>query len=162
MALDRKVLKKKLLAIAKQQSIKLEEEVQKQIRKSIKLEKNKNEKWVKIIYLGGNIRRKPINEEGFKRILNLYLKNGEMVEYEIINREDFIKFQFKDDEIVEKIYNHYNNFFFGNMRRQAVNNYLTKYINDLIEEGCATGTCGAESDNNSTYISSDESNNSSK
>ncbi|NVM54796.1 MAG: hypothetical protein HWN66_13925 [Candidatus Helarchaeota archaeon] len=145
MALDRDALKQRLLEIARQESIKFGADVKKEMKKTIKLEKNKAEKWVKIIYVGENIQRTPIDKESFEILLGQFSKDRKPVAYEIINEKDFVKFQFKDEEIVDKVYNHYDSFFFGNLQQQTVNAFFTKYINELLDEGCATGTCGCHS-----------------
>jgi hypothetical protein len=86
----------------------------------------------------------------------MYSEDGKLPEYEIFNEADHVKFQFKDGEIVKKIYNHYNDFFFGNMQQQAVNNYLSKYIHELMDEGCASGSCGCSDHSCGTHTHSHE------
>lgn len=140
MDLDRDALKKRLLEIARKESIKFGEDTTKEMKKKVKLDKNLDEKWVKIIYFG-EIKRQPVERERFNELLYKISTGGDLPEYEIINEKDSIKFQFKDEEIVNKVYDHYDNFFFGDMQQQVVNDFLTKYINDLMDEGCATGSC---------------------
>ena len=38
-----------------------------------------------------------------------------------------------------------------------VNAYLTKYINELLEEGCATGSCGCSDESCGAHDHGDES-----
>ena len=139
---DKQALKNRLLEMAKQEAIKFGKDVNREMEKNIKLEKNMTEKWVKIIYVGEKLKREAINKESFEQLLSEFSTDGKPVEYEIIEEKDFLQFQFKDEEIVEKVYNHYNNFFFGNLQQEMVISFLTRYINDLMDEGCATGACG--------------------
>lgn len=142
--LDRAALKERLLEIARQESVKFGKDTVNQMKKKVKLEKNLKEKWVKIIYIGEKVKREPVERERFEQLLSQLSTDGEKPDYEIINENDFIKFQFKDEEIVNKVYDHYDNFFFGDMQKQVVNAFLTKYIAELMDEGCATGSCGCD------------------
>ena len=156
MVMDREALKARLLEIAKRESIKFGKDVSKEMKENIKLEKNEAEKWVKIIYIGKEIKRKPISREGFEQLLSQIVSGGKLPEFEIINGENHVKFQFQDKDIVIKVYNHYNSFFFGNLQQQTVNSFLTKYITELLDEGCATGECGCHSHGDACGVPSDD------
>jgi len=156
---EKESLKNRLLEIAKRESIKFREDTTQEMRKNIQLEKNENEKWVKIIYIGSNIQRQPIDRESFKNLLTQLSDEGKTAEFEIFEEENFVKFQLKDEAILNKVYNHYNNFFFGNIQQQVVQSFLTKYIHEMLDEGCATGACSCQSgscDTDDTDVPSDE------
>ncbi len=157
MDLDKKALKSKLLEIAQRESLKFGEDLNKQMQKNVKLEKNNTEKWVKIIYLGGDFERVPVDKASFEQILRQFSKDKKIADYKIIVEKDFVQFQFKDAKIVDQVYNHYYNLFFGNTQQQMVNSYLTKYINELLEEGCATGSCGCSDESCGAHDHGDES-----
>ena len=74
MDLDKKALKSKLLEIAQRESLKFGEDLNKQMQKNVKLEKNNTEKWVKIIYLGGDFERVPVDKASFEQILRQFSK----------------------------------------------------------------------------------------
>ncbi len=156
MDFDRSALKKRLLEIARRESIKFGEDAIELMKKNIKLEQNLVDKWVKIIYIGGDIKRQAIDKESFEELLRKFASNGTIPEYGIIEGKDYIQFQFKDEEIVRKVHDHYHNFFFGNMQQQLVNDHLAKYINELIDEGCATGSCGCDAQESCEMDPSDE------
>ncbi len=141
MEMDRTALKKQLLEIARREALKYGEDITTQMRKTVKLEKNLPEKWVKIIYIGKEGERSSIDKESFEDTL-VTLTDGEIPEYEIIEDPDYVQFQFQEEGIVDKVYNHYYQFFFGNMQQQVVESFLTKYIDDLMDDGCDTGSCG--------------------
>ena len=100
-----------------------------------------HKKWVKIIYIGTEIKRKSIDRENFKVLLRQIVPEGELPTFEIVEEEDHVKLQFDETDVANKVYNHYNGFFFGNLQAKLVNDYLTKYIKDMLDEGCATGAC---------------------
>ncbi len=142
MSKDLEALKVRLLKIAQQESLKFGKDVSEEMKRNIKLEKNDGEKWVKIIYIGTEIKRKSIDKESFKVLLRQIVPEGELPKFEIFEKDDHIKLQFDEAEVANKVYNHYNGFFFGNLQADVVNNYLTKYIKEMLDEGCATGACG--------------------
>lgn len=141
MEYDKKGLKNKLMEIARQQAAKFGEDMTKEMKKNVKLEKDDTEKWVKIIYIGKDIKRNPINKESFEQLLGQLSPDGKVPAYQIVDDVDSIQFKFEDREIVAKVYDHYNNFFFGTLQENIVNDYLLKYITEMIDEGCATGAC---------------------
>jgi hypothetical protein len=159
MDLDNEALKSRLLEIARREAAKFGEDTIKEMHKNIKLEKNTSEKWFKIIYVGKNVQRQPINKDSFRNLLTQLSPDGNSIEFEIFNEENDIKFQFKNEDIVNKVYDHYNNFFFGNMQQEVVQSFLTNYIHEMLDEGCATGACSCHSDSCDTCdtdIPSDE------
>ncbi|MHA1266874.1 MAG: hypothetical protein ACTSRS_16675 [Candidatus Helarchaeota archaeon] len=135
-------IKERLLEIAKQQSIKFGQDMTKEMKKNIRLEKNEKENWVRIVYIGDNIKRNAINKESFEELLKRLSPNKKIPVYDIIDEQTYVQFQFQDPKITNKVYEHYHNFFFGTLQQQAINEYLVKYINELLDEGCATGSCG--------------------
>lgn len=139
--MNREALKARLLKIAQRESLKFGRDVSQEMKQNIKLEKNEGEKWVKIIYIGTEIKRKSIDRENFKVLLRQIVPEGELPTFEILEEEDHVKLQFDETEIANRVYNHYNGFFFGNLQAEVVNDYLTKYIKEMLEEGCATGAC---------------------
>jgi hypothetical protein len=142
MDLEKDALKNRLLELAKKEAIKFGADMGKEIKKNIKLEKNSQEKWMKIVYIGEKVKRTPINKESFEILLAELFPDRELPAFTIVDEKDSIKFQFEEEEVMEKVFDHYTNFFFGNMQQQVVESYLTKYISELLDEGCATGTCG--------------------
>lgn len=154
--MDRDALKARLLEMVRRESIKFGKDVSKEMKENIKLEKNEAEKWVKIIYIGDKIKRKPIMREGLEQLLSQIVSGGEIPEFEIINEENHVKFQFQDKDIVIKVYNHYNSFFFGDIQQQTVNAFLTKQVSELMDDGCATGECGCHSHGDACGVPSDD------
>lgn len=141
MDFDKTELKKKLLEMAKEESNKFGEDLNKEMENKIGLEKSESEKWVKIIYLDENIKREPIDQTSFEQLLSQLSPDSAPIAFEIIESDNFVQFQFQEEDIVNKVYDHYYNFFFGTLQQEMLNEYLEKYIGDLMDEGCATGSC---------------------
>ena len=142
MDLENEALKQRLLELAKREAVKFGADMGKEMKRNIRLDKDSQEKWMRIVYIGEKIKRTPINKESFKLLLGDLFPDREIPSFTIVNEEDSVKFQFEEANVMEKVYDHYTNFFFGNMQQQVVESYLTKYIHELIDGGCASGTCG--------------------
>jgi hypothetical protein len=143
MEFDKTELKKKLLEMAKQESLKFGQDLNKEMENKIGLEKSESEKWVKIIYLDENIKREPIDQTSFEQLLEQLSPSGAPIQFEIIENENYVQFQFQEEDIVNRVYDYYHDFFFGTLQQEMLNEYLEKYISELMDEGCATGSCGA-------------------
>ena len=144
MEFDKTALKEKLLEMAKQEAIKFGQDMTKEMENKIGLEKSESEKWVKIIYLDESLEREPMDKTVFEQLLSQLAPDRESVEFEIIEGENQIQFQFQEEDIVNKVYDHYYNFFFGTLQQKMLNEYLEKYISELMDEGCGTGSCAMD------------------
>jgi len=147
MDFDKTELKKKLLEMAKQESIKFGHDMNKEMTKNVKLEKSDSEKWVKIIYLGKSVKREPIDKTHFEQLLSQLTGDKGPVEYKIIEKGDYVQLQFQDRKLIDKVYDHYQNFFFGGLPQELLNTFLSNYISQLMDEGCGTGSCGTDHSN---------------
>ena len=157
MDFDKTELKKRLLEMAKQESIKFGQDMTKEMTKNVKLEKSDSENWVKIIYLGKDVKREPIDKTHFEQLLTQLTGDKQPIEYEIIENDDNVQFKFKNRKLVDKVYDHYQKFFFGVLPQELLNTFLSNYIDQLMDEGCGTGSCGIDqSDSCSTCHHSED------
>jgi hypothetical protein len=141
MDFDKDALKKRLLEMAKQESIKFGQDMTQEMTRNVKVEKNDLEKWVKIIYLGNGVKREPVNRTHFEQLLTQLTGEKGPIEYKITENEDNVQFQLQNGDLVTKVYDHYRNFFFGELPKELLNTFLNNYINQLMDEGCGTGSC---------------------
>lgn len=157
MDLDKTELKKRLLEMAKQESIKFGQDMNKEMTKNIKVEKSDSEKWVRITYIGKGVKRERIDKTHFEQLLMQLTNDKGPIDYEIIENEDNVQIQFKNGDLVNKVYEHYRKFFFGGLPQELLNTYLNNYINQLMDEGCGTGSCTMDhSDSCSTCAHSED------
>lgn len=144
MDFDKNELKKRLLEMARQESLKFGQDMNKEMVKNIKVEKSDSEKWVKITYIGKGVKREPIDKTHFEQLLTQLTGEKGPFDYKIIENADNVQFHFKNGAYVTRVYEHYRNFFFGGFPQEFLNTFLNNYINQLMDEGCGTGSCGTD------------------
>ena len=139
-------LKDRLLKIAREQSVAIGRDINKTMQESIKLEKNETEKWVKITFLKEQEMGLMFNRENFDKFIGQFTLDGKPIEYEMVEESNFLLFKFQDAFVVDKVYDYYDYFFFGDFQSQQINTMLNSYIQDLMHETtCSAGgdcSCG--------------------
>ncbi|MHA1358377.1 MAG: hypothetical protein ACTSRC_09705 [Candidatus Helarchaeota archaeon] len=140
-------LKQRLLEIAKQQSAAIGKDINKTMQESIKLEKDEGEKSVRITFLKEQELGLMFNKENFEKFLDQFSEDGHSIEYESVEGKNYLLFKFQDEFIVNKVYDYYHYFFFGDFQAQQINKMLSDYIQDLIHESaCGLGACACNLD----------------
>ena len=105
---EQSALKQRLMEIAKTQSALIGQDINKTMEKSVKLEKNEAEKWVKITFLTGPGMQ--FSSENFGMFLSQFTEGGKPAKYELIEEGNTLVFQFEDEYLVDRVYQYYHQF----------------------------------------------------
>ncbi len=104
-------------------------EIKQKMKELVKLEKNKKEKYVKVIMIGvDDVREDEMvgkmlqGEEEMKQTIYQYVADGKEIDVDIDINEDekFMKLTFKEEKWVDKTYKLYNDLFFGDFLKKMV------------------------------------------